>query len=339
MPAPRPPEPACRCCGRMEAATLPAGERCQPAPRCLQPAALETAPTTSTAGGAGAGSGRCAQQRPEVVDVGEGRPGDHQVAQRLEEAVGVVAVQVVGRHARCACGARQRVGRDERRRRCLRCRRCRRCRPPAPTRRSACSAWRSPEQNSPARPPGQGRALTARAHRDRGLAAGQDHAGPRKRLAVPRHGARQRRVHLAHLAASPSISSLRMWPPARPRAPAGRGLQAAAAWRSCAPRGRQSASPGLGVSKAPLPARRTAAAARRCRSAADGQRIGAGGGVGHRGAAGDDRRVVARHVADGSVTTRAGAQAAASRPPLMRERCLRTQFISSMPRRWPAAAG
>ena len=31
-----------------------------------------------------------------------------------------------------------------------------------------------------------------------------------------------------------------------------------------------------------------------------------------------------------SVTTRAGAQAAASRPPLMRERCLRTQFISEM---------
>jgi hypothetical protein len=31
-----------------------------------------------------------------------------------------------------------------------------------------------------------------------------------------------------------------------------------------------------------------------------------------------------------SVTTRAGAQAAASRPPLMRDRCLRTQFISTM---------
>jgi hypothetical protein len=31
-----------------------------------------------------------------------------------------------------------------------------------------------------------------------------------------------------------------------------------------------------------------------------------------------------------SVTTRAGAQAAASRPPLMRDRCLRTQFISEM---------
>ena len=31
-----------------------------------------------------------------------------------------------------------------------------------------------------------------------------------------------------------------------------------------------------------------------------------------------------------SVTTRAGAQAAARRPPLMRERCLRTLFISPM---------
>ena len=31
-----------------------------------------------------------------------------------------------------------------------------------------------------------------------------------------------------------------------------------------------------------------------------------------------------------SVTTCAGAQAAASRPPLMRDRCLRTQFISVM---------
>jgi hypothetical protein len=31
-----------------------------------------------------------------------------------------------------------------------------------------------------------------------------------------------------------------------------------------------------------------------------------------------------------SVTTRAGAQAAARRPPLMRDRCLRTQFISPM---------
>ena len=31
----------------------------------------------------------------------------------------------------------------------------------------------------------------------------------------------------------------------------------------------------------------------------DGHRVGAGGGVGHGGAAGDDRGVVARHVADG----------------------------------------
>ena len=38
-----------------------------------------------------------------------------------------------------------------------------------------------------------------------------------------------------------------------------------------------------------------------------------------------------------SVTTLAGAAAAASRPPLMADKCLRTQFISSM--RAPSAAG
>ncbi len=48
------------------------------------------------------------------------------------------------------------------------------------------------------------------------------------------------------------------------------------------------------------------------------------------GAAGDDGGIVARHIADGEGDHRAGAQAAASRPPLMRERCLRTQFISPM---------
>src|ERR1700752_1756870 len=53
------------------------------------------------------------QQRPEVVDVGVGRPGDDQVAEALEEGAGVVAVEEVLRLQSRRRGARQRVGRDD----------------------------------------------------------------------------------------------------------------------------------------------------------------------------------------------------------------------------------
>ena len=124
-----------------------------------------------------------------------------QVADRVEVAVGVVAVEVVGQLQARACGARQRVGRDEgagvvldavdavgvgRQRPHVR---------PAP-----CSARARPRQNSPARPPRPLAAPAARPHRDRGLAARQDHAGPGEGLAAVGHRARQRRVHLADLA-------------------------------------------------------------------------------------------------------------------------------------------
>src|SRR6478752_2135065 len=49
------------------------------------------------------------QQGPEVIDVGMGRPGHQQVADGIEIAIGVVAVEVVGQLDTRRLGPAQRV--------------------------------------------------------------------------------------------------------------------------------------------------------------------------------------------------------------------------------------
>ena len=75
----------------------------------------------------------------KIVDVGERRTRDHEIADGGEESVAVV----VGQHGLAvqAPGARagEAVGHEQRRRRCPRCRRCRRCR----RRWRGCRGWPS----------------------------------------------------------------------------------------------------------------------------------------------------------------------------------------------------
>jgi hypothetical protein len=77
--------------------------------------------------------------------------------------------------------------------------------------------------------------------------------------------------------------------------------------------------------------------ARRCVALDDFQRVGAGGRIGHGRAGGDGRQSSPGTSEIASVTTRAGAAARARRPPLIAERCLRTQLISAMLAPQPAA--
>ena len=149
------------------------------------------------------------------------------------------------------------------------------------------------------------------------------------------HRARQRRVHLADLARLAfDLVAQDVRVDARPRAPAPaaassallrRGDQVhlvagearrrrASAFRTRRSRGR----------RAPRPARR-------CRSArgwrsASAQVVGSGtvGPLAMTAGSSPGTSLIS------SVTTRAGAQRAASRPPLIADRCLRTQFISSI---------
>ena len=219
--------------------------------------------------------------------------------QRREEAVGVVAVEMIARAAGRAHGRATACRARRWRRRCPRCRRCRRCRPPArQVPGSPCSAMRARQQELGGAAAAAGRAA---AHRHGGLAAGEDHAGPREGLAMPRHRARQRGVHLAHLArlALDLVGQHVRVDAGAARQRGGCLAGCAAAWPRGAPRGRRSAaSPGFGSRR-----RRFEALARGGRhvdavAREDAQRVGAGGRVGHRGAAGDHGRVVAGHVAD-----------------------------------------
>jgi hypothetical protein len=62
----------------------------------------------------------------------------------------------------------------------------------------------------------------------------------------------------------------------------------------------------------------------------DFQRVGAGGRIGHGRAGGDGRQIVARHVGNRQRDHARRWAASARRPPLIAERCLRTQLISAM---------
>mmetsp|Transcript_10043 Transcript_10043/g.40906 ORF Transcript_10043/g.40906 Transcript_10043/m.40906 type:complete len:403 (-) Transcript_10043:865-2073(-) len=137
--------------------------------------------------------------------------------------------------------------------------------------------------------------------RHRRLAAGKDHAGPRKGLAVPGHGARQRRMHAAdnaRLAFDLVAQDVGRQPLGARRI--GRRLQAH-------PRRGQHhklvAGQALiaGLGRLEVTALQPGAGGGRqldAVAAADGQRVGAGRGIGHRGAGGDHGRVVAGHITD-----------------------------------------
>ncbi len=57
---------------------------------------------------------RLDQYRAEVVDVGQGGSGDHEIAEPLEKSVGVIVAKTSLRVDAERAGAMQRVGRDER---------------------------------------------------------------------------------------------------------------------------------------------------------------------------------------------------------------------------------
>ena len=240
------------------------------------------------------------QQRAEVVDVGEGRPGHDQVAERLEEVVGVVAVEQVAARSGPAARARASVSG-------VTMAPALSSMPSMPsvsaastcTPGSPCSAIAQPSRNSVARPPRP----PLPAHGHRGLAAGQDHAGLGERLAAARHRARQRRVHLADLARlALDLVAKDVRRDAGARAPRAAAASSALLRRGdhVHLRGRRSAGrPAWASRRRRSRARRAPPAAARCRSAC---RIASASaqvrGVGHRRAAGDDLGRVAGHVAD-----------------------------------------
>ena len=193
------------------------------------------------------------------------RAGDDRVAERLEEAVAVVVVEA-SRADRCRARqrARQRVGRDDgagdcpRRRRCRRCRRRSRGCPAAPL-----SAIASDEQELDV-----AAAAAAAAHGHRGFAAGQQDAGRRERLAVPRDLARDAGHAPCRRRALRLRSRRRGCAASTPASRATRRRRFerhAAASRSCASRCRRgAASPGLSVSPRRFRAARARRRASRC---------------------------------------------------------------------------
>ena len=231
-----------------------------------------------------------------------------------------------------ACRARRR------RRRCARRRRCRRCRRPAPRRRAglaARSASRAELAGSAAAPGAPGtRSTVTVVSPPHKITQGFETAG--------RAGARprQRGVHLAHLARFALdlvAQDVRVEPRSRARRLQPPGDCCGVAIR-CTSWPANSGSPGLA-----FPTRRCPAGLRRPetrsvarRMAARRRRCSASGTVGPLA------------MIDGSspgtslmsnVTTRAGAQRAASRPPLMATgACARSSSRRSR-RRWPAAPG
>ena len=141
------------------------------------------------------------QDGAEIVDVGQRRPGDDRVAERLEEAVAVVGVQARARR-RCPAPRRARA-----------CR-ARRCAPaissapstPSVSPASACTPAQAVERDGQRQQELDVAAAAAvAAHGDGGLAAGQQHAG-RARTAgrARRPGARCRPCALPTSRASPS---------------------------------------------------------------------------------------------------------------------------------------
>ena len=185
------------------------------------------------------------------------------------------------------------------------------------------------------------------AHRHRGLAAGQQHARRRERLAARGDlAARCRPCAMPTSRASPSRLSPRMCA----ATPASRATAAAASSarlrRGDHARSRLRArrgSPGLTRSRrAPASSRRAhGGGQRRCCSGDDGQRVGAGGRVGDGRAGGDVARVVAGHVGDQQRhDARRMARRRASRPPLMRRQVpAHAVHLADGARRWPAARG
>ena len=172
------------------------------------------------------------------------------------------------------------------------------------------------------------------AHGDRGLAAGQQHARRRERLAAPRHLQRDAGQRLADLA---RLAFDRVAEDVRRHAGVARHLRRG--FERHLRRGdeagfdrRQARIAGLDAFRLRrFRAAQRTAAARRCRSAA--------GSPAHRRRWSGRARSGPEAMSIGSspgtsessrFTTRAGWQAAASRPPLMADRCRRTQFISLM---------
>ena len=224
------------------------------------------------------------QQRAEIVDVGVGRPGDHQVVQLAEKAIGVVAIQVLGRPSCPAPAPAPGSRAPPRRRRCPRGRRCRRCRPPAPT-RPAGPAAPGPAQaefrGAPARPGARPALLP---HGDRGLAAGEDHAGPGERL--PRCATVRASAACTWPPRATRLRSRRSGcaPPGRPRAPPRPPLpgdcRGVAIRCTACPANTRIARLGR-LQRAALQQARDRAAAPRCRSVQDRHRVGAGRRVRH----------------------------------------------------------
>ena len=133
--------------------------------------------------------------------------------------------------------------------------------------------------------------------------------------------------------ASPSMASPRMsgvTPAARATFAAASRLASGEAMISTRERARRG-SPGFGVSSAAV-----GEVARHRRRRIDavagkhGAGVAEGGRVGDRRPRSDDARIVAGHVGDERLTVSAGKAAAASRPPLIAERCFRTVFIAVM---------
>ena len=161
------------------------------------------------------------------------------------------------------------------------------------------------------------------AHRDRGLAAGEQDARAPRRWPVRDTDARCRPCTLPTSRASPSSAS----PSITGVTPAlaghrGRGLERRAAGVAISrwSRRRRGADRRAWASRAagPLPDGRARRRQARCRSGRAPPRVGEGGRVGHGRAAGDHAGIVAGHVGDQQLSDarRLGA-AAASRPPLI----------------------
>ena len=259
------------------------------------------------------------QDRPEVVHVGQRRPGDHRVAERLEEAVAVVVGKaVLGLDAVLPC-ALERVGaRGARRflpgRRRRRCRRRARGSPGWPS-----SAMRERQQEFDV-----ASAAAVAAHGDRGLAARQQDARRLERLTVARDLQRDAGDHLADVARLAFDASPRM-KVGRPasRARDDRGFERHLRRRdearlACG----QARIAGLHAFAAPalqhVDARSPAAsmAYRLMIASASAQVVGSG-------TVGPDAMSIGSSPGTSeisSVTTLAGWQAAASRPPLMADR-------------------
>ena len=268
------------------------------------------------------------EDRAEVVDVGERRPGDHRVAERREEAMAVVVRRGVARADALRPRARQRVGRDDR----------------------AGDFLRAVDAVGVA-----GDRVDARlaVERDRERRAGTRRCGRRDRRRAPSPSSRRRRsarraarsgspcaatcsampaMTLPTSRASPSIASPRIagvTPASRATAP--RLRASAAAWRSFATsRVRKPRIAGLHRSRL----RPTRARADTFGGSVDAvaaehvERIGARRRIGDRRPGRDIDRIVAGHIRHQQRHHRAGWHAAASRPPLIADRCRRTQFIS-----------